>query len=240
MMTDMLYWPLIDVLSWGLASQWLVQSNPEHSSLVVSTIVALVVWNVVWRSQSEVGRNMLDEIWNKNLLNIFSTPLTLLEWVTSVLLQSIAKTIITGGMVALAILALYSVNVLVLGWWLLPFLLLMTMTGWATGFVAASVIVRWGQKMQTMVWVLPGMLIPLSGVYYPAAQLPPVLREISVAVPSAYVFDAMRQVVSTGAADVSLLVTSACLNVLYLTLSILLFVRMFKKSKALNLGRLHN
>src|SRR3989338_4418099 len=97
MMTDMLYWPLIDVLSWGLASQWLVQSTAANSHRVVSTIVALVIWNVVWRSQSEVGRNMLDEIWNKNLLNIFSTPLTLLEWVTSVLLQSIGKTIVTGG-----------------------------------------------------------------------------------------------------------------------------------------------
>lgn len=237
---DMWYWPFIDTLSWGLASQFLSKNDSEVAGLILSTLIALVLWNVIWRSQSEVGRNLLDEIWNKNLLNMFSTPLTLLEWIVSVLLQSFVKMVLTAGFVGAMIFFLYQANVFDIGWWLLPFILLGMMTGWSTGFIAAGIVIRWGQRMQTIVWVLPGILIPLSAVYYPAEQLPWLLHMISYAIPTSYVFESMRLVLFTNHPSAEGLLISLILNVAYLVLGMVFFVYMFKKSKALNLSRLHN
>ena len=89
LLSDMLYWPVIDVVVWGVTSQWL--SNGTGASLAATILTGLILWNIIWRSQSEISRNLIDEIWNNNLVNLFSTPLTVSEWITGVLTLSLIK-----------------------------------------------------------------------------------------------------------------------------------------------------
>lgn len=237
LLSDMLYWPLIDTITWGIASEWLSGSESHASAAALSILVALVIWNIIWRSQSEVSRNLIDEIWNNNLVNIFSTPLQLKEWILSVLLQSLVKMVISVGFVSLAILGLFFVNVYHIGWWLLPFIVSAALTGWSTGFVAAGLVIRYGPKVQTVVWTLPGILFPLSAVYFPVSQLPHGFRELSLAVPTTYVFENMRQLLFSGTVNVTAIWISFGLNILYIALSILFFVNRFRKSQEMNLSR---
>src|SRR3989344_4658004 len=94
LLSDMVYWPIIDIVLWGVTSQWLSETS-GNANLVVAILLGLVIWNIIWRSQAEVSRNLMDEIWNNNLVNMFSTPLTIVEWITTVVLLSIFKTMIT-------------------------------------------------------------------------------------------------------------------------------------------------
>ena len=237
LLSDMLYWPFIDVVTMGIASEWLTVSADNQVSLVYSILIALVLWNIIWRSQSEVSRNLIDEIWNNNLVNVFSTPLSLREWIVSVLLQSVAKMIVTAGFVALVILGLYSVNVLMLGWWLLPFVLSAALTGWATGFIAAGLVIRYGPKVQTVVWTLPGILFPLSAVYFPVDQLPVVFKQLSMIIPTTYIFESMRSLLFSGTIDGNMILISFALNAVYIALAIWFFAGRFRKSQELNLAR---
>ncbi len=240
LLSDMLYWPLMDTITWGIASSWLAGSDSTVGSAVLSILIALVIWNVIWRAQSEVSRNLIDEIWNNNLVNVFSTALTLREWMLSVLLQSFLKMFISAGFVSLVILGLYAVNVYQIGWWLVPFTVNATLTGWSVGFVAAALVIRYGQKVQTVVWTLPGALFPLSAVYFPVDQLPVGLRQISQLVPTTYIFESMRSLLFTGTLDLQMLWLSFGLNAIYIVLALWFFVRMFRKSKELNLARFSN
>jgi len=240
LLSDMIYWPFIDVITWGIASEWLSTDSDGVAGAVMSILVALVIWNVIWRSQSEVSRNLIDEIWNNNLINMFSTPLTLTEWIISILLQTVVKAAGTVGFVVLVILGLYAVNAFTIGWWLVPFFLSATLTGWAVGFLAAGIVIRWGPKTQTVVWTLPGILFPLSAVFYPVDQLPVVLRELSYAVPTTYIFESMRSLIFSGSVQVTDILLSFGLNIVFLVLAIWFFVRKFKKSKELNLARFNN
>src|SRR3989344_9082318 len=158
LLSDMIYWPLIDMVIWGVTSQWLSESSGT-TNLLVAVLLGLVLWNIIWRSQAEISRNLMDEIWNNNLVNIFSTPLTVLEWIITVLLLSVGKTFITLAFIIPAVLFLYTVNVLVLGWWLPVFYLLASITGWSIGFISAGIVLRWGPKVQTVIWTLPGFLL---------------------------------------------------------------------------------
>lgn len=236
-LTDMLYWPILDTITWGLASSWLTQSSNEAGQAVLSILVALVMWNVLWRSQMEISRNLIDEIWNQNLVNLFSTPLTLREWIVSTLMQSVLKMMLSAGAVSLTILLLYATNIYSLGWWLLPFFINIALTGWVIGFISASVVIRFGSKMQTVVWTFPAVFFPLSAVYFPVTQLPQVVQWVSYTVPTTYVFEQMRHLLFTGTVEVQWLWLSFGLNIVYLALAIWCFQYNFNKSRRLGLGR---
>lgn len=236
LLSDMIYWPIIDTILWGVTSQWLFESS-GIPGLVAAILIGLILWNVIWRSQAEVSRNLIDEIWNSNLVNLFSTPLQLREWIGGILLLSIVKTGITISLLSLLVVVLYHVNFLTLGLWLVVFIFLSTMSGWWIGFISASIVIRFGPKMQNVVWTLPGILLPFSAIYFPVDRLPESAQIISKLIPTTYVFEAMRSVLSGNYDIAHALGVSLLLNGVYLTLSIWFFVRSFAYSKTLGLGR---
>lgn len=236
LLSDMLYWPIIDILLWGITSQWL-GSLSGIPNVVVTIVMSLILWNVIWRSQSEVSRNLIDEIWNNNLVNLFSTPLSLKEWIVGVLFLSLLKMVFTISILIPIVLVLYSVNVFSLGLWLIPFFVLMVMTGWWVGFIAAGIVIRFGPKVQTVVWTLPGILLPFSATYFPVELLPGFLQPVSRLLPTTYVFESMRSLVMTGTVDLSYLAISFGLNLVLLVLAMIWFVKSFKYSMTLGLGR---
>lgn len=236
LLSDMIYWPIIDVILWGITSQWLSGSSGA-SNLVTSILIGLILWIVIWRAQSEVSRNLIEEIWNNNLVNLFSSPLSLKEWIVGVLMLSVVKTIITISILITLSFGLYAVNIFTIGWWIIPFFLGAVMTGWWVGFISAGIVIRWGPKVQTVVWTLPGILLPFSVVYFPLASLPTLLQPISRVIPTTYIFEAMRSVLTTGTTDWRLIAFSFGLNCIYLALALWWFLRSFKASLALGLGR---
>src|SRR5437762_2864483 len=50
---------------------------------------------IFWRAQREISTGLLEELWNKNLINIFVSPLTFSEWLISIFIVSIIKTAIS-------------------------------------------------------------------------------------------------------------------------------------------------
>lgn len=236
LLSDMLYWPIIDILLWGITSQWL-SGVAGNASVIVTILVGLLLWNVIWRSQSEVSRNLIDEIWNNNLVNLFSTPLSLTEWIAGVLILSLMKMTFTLAILIPIVLLLYAVNVFSLGLWLIPFFICMVMTGWWVGFLAAGIVIRWGPKVQTVVWTLPGVLLPFSATYFPLSLMPNFLKPVSYILPTTYVFESMRSLVISGTVNWWFIGISLALNIFYLILALRWFVVSFKASVKLGLGR---
>lgn len=236
LLSDMIYWPLIDTLTWGITGSWLTEESGSPT-LVTAILMGLILWNIIWRSQSEVGRNLMDEIWNSNLSNLFSTPLKISEWLTAVLGLSVIKTIITLGIMVPAILILYAVNAFTLGWWLVPFFFLCSMTGWWVGLLGSGIVLRHGPKVQTIIWALPGILLPFSAIYFPVNRLPFLVQKISMLVPTTYVLESMRAAVGGAPINPTYLFISFGLNILYLTLAGWFFIRSFAYSKNLGLDR---
>lgn len=236
LLSDMVYWPLIDTILWGVTSQWISESA-GGKGVVGSILFALVFWNIIWRSQAEISRNLMDEIWNNNLVNIFSTPLTIAEWIFSVISLSIMKTIFSIGVISTTIWIFYQANVLSLGWWIPLFYLGATLTGWWIGFISAGIVLRYGPKVQTIIWTLPGILLPFSAIYFPMNKLPSVIQPISKILPTTYIFESLRQVLNQSEVSANQLLFSFCLNLFYLLLCLVFFVKSFKYSVKLGLGR---
>lgn len=236
LLSDMIYWPIIDTLLWGITSQWL-GTAAGLQSVIATILIGLILWNVIWRSQSEISRNLIEEMWNNNLVNLFSTPISLKEWISGVILLSVSKTFFTIAILVPVIWLLYSVNFFSVGLWIIPFFLSCVMTGWWLGFLSAGIVIRHGPKVQTVVWTLPGILLPFSVVYFPLASLPTFLHPISYAIPTTYVFESMRALFLTGSINYTGLWISFILNILYVAISLLWFVKSFRASLQLGFGR---
>ncbi|CAM0117425.1 ABC transporter permease [Rhabdochlamydiaceae symbiont of Dictyostelium giganteum] len=234
---DLFYWPAIDIVLWGLTTVWIQHESGHTSNVALIVMTGLVFWQIVWRGNYEISINLLQEFWNRNLVNLFSTPLKLTEWMVGVLLLSTLKIFITIGFGALLVYLLYSLNIFSLGFAFLPFTALLMMSGWAIGFFAASIVIYWGQRLQMLAWMTAYIFAPFSAVYYPVSSLPASLHGIAWSLPTTYVFEGMRAILNGGAFPWTALCYSLGLNLFYLFLSMMTFSFAFEKSRTKGLSR---
>ena len=93
---DMFYWPVMDLILWGLTSKYILEMTNDAPDVMKVLLSGLVFWQVVWRSQYEVTINLLEEMWSYNMVNLFSTPLTLIEWIGGIMMIALIKLAFCG------------------------------------------------------------------------------------------------------------------------------------------------
>ncbi|MGH7245849.1 MAG: ABC transporter permease [Candidatus Levyibacteriota bacterium] len=237
-LTDMFYWPAIDLLIWGLTGLYLASLNKNSSSYLFIILTGLVFWVIIWRAQYEITTNLLQELWDRNIVSIFSSPLTFGEWAASFMIFGLVKTIISLSFSAILALVFYHYNIINFGLYLLPSCISLLITGWFAGFIVAGLLIRFGGKIQTLAWTGVALLAPFSAIYYPLSVLPHWAQTIGLFIPSTYVFEGLRQILFSHTFSFDKLLISFALNGVYLVLSIWFFRWMFYKSLKLGLGRL--
>ena len=236
-LADIFYWPLIDIFLWGLTSVWIrTQSDLPHLPLILMT--ALIFYQISWRGSVDISTNILQEVWNRNLINLFSTPLRLSEWIAGSLLLSLFKLCITVAFGGVMVYLLYALNVFTIGWAFLPFTVSLLIFGWSLGFIASAAIVYWGHRIEMIAWMIGVVFAPFCAVFYPVSVLPGWAKMIAWCLPPTYVFEGMREILSKGYFPVADFWISMALNVFFLGASILLFYWTYHRTLKKGLGRL--
>lgn len=233
-LTDAFYWPLLDLLLWGVTSSYLQKTTGASVNIILVFISGIVFWIIFWRAQYEITIGFMYELWNKNLVNLFVAPLRFSEWITSWIIMSVIKGAVSFLFAWAVALFLYKVNVFVYGIYMLPFIVVLAFSGWWIGFFICGILMRFGVKIQTIAWSVPWIFAPFSAIYYPVNVLPEWGQAIAHALPMSYVFEGMRQVMNTGVLDWNKLYIAMGLNLVYLILSIIFLKTGF--NKILNIG----
>lgn len=228
-LSDAFYWPTIDLFLWGVTSLYFRSLAPNAFSIIIMFISGILFWQILWRAQYEISVSFLEDLHNKNLINIFVSPLTFTEWVVSFLFLGMIKASMSFPFAMLMAYFLYKVSIFFYGLYFIPFILLLLISGWWVGFTSAGFILRYGTKVQTLAWTFAGLLIPFSAVYYPVSVLPSWARQIAYLLPTSYIFEGMREVLNKGTLDNNKIFISFFLNLLYLFISILFLRSSFKK-----------
>lgn len=235
--SDMLYWPLMDLILFGLTGLYFARLNNNPDTVAI-ILTGVIFWWVVWRGQYEVSINLMSEIWDANLVNIFVAPLKASEWIISFMVFGLLKMIISFIFLSLLAFFLYKYNAITYGFLLIPITLNLLATGFCIGFITSGILIYFGKKIQTLAWIGGGLLAPFSAVFYPVSILPMWTQKIALFVPSSHMFEGMREFILTGSMAYEKFIISFALNIVYLILSIWFFIFMFNKSKNLGLGRL--
>ena len=236
-LSDLFYWPLVDILLWGLTSVW-IQSHSTVDNLPLMLMTGLIFWQIAWRGSIDISSNLLQEFWHRNLSNLFSTPLKISEWIAGLILLCLCKLVVTICFGGLVVYILYSLNVFQLGWAFLPFAALLLVFGWTLSFLSSSAIIIWGHRIEMIAWMIAYVFAPFSAVFYPIDVLPAWAQKISWCLPTTYIFEGMRSILATGAFPGHYFWISLALNILYLIGSIYLFFAAFEPIRSKGLGRL--
>ncbi len=235
---DIVCWPTLDIVVWGTTSLWFAKNSSNINNFALTILTGLVFWEMTLRAIYEISVGMINEIHEKSLLTIFTTPLTIGEWIAGTMVTSVLRAVTSGLFCAGLVFLLYTTNVFNIGWMFIPFAISLIMSGWAIGLFGAGVIIYFGHKVQSMPWMLPWLFAPFSAVYYPLNALPGWMSIIGHCLPTSYIFEGMRSILFTGTMQWNLFAISLGLNAVYLTSAIMFFIFMFKKSKEKGLARL--
>lgn len=235
---DAFYWPSLDIVVWGLTISAMQKQGQTSANQVMIILIATILWFVMWRGQGEITVNFLEELWSENLTNLFASPLRLVEWMIGLCIIGVIKLTATIILASILSFLLYQTNILVIGFWLIPFTITLTLFSWAFGFLTTGMFLRKGTDVQTLAWAGAFVLMPFSTVYYPLYLLPKWVQVISSFLPTTYVFEGMRALILTGETPEQGIIKSLLLNVVYLIIAITFFVKSFKAAKEKGLGHL--
>ncbi len=228
---EIFYWPLLDLVVWGFITMYLAQEGKELHGAVVFFLGALIFWDILFRAQQGITISFLEEIWSRNLMNLFASPLTAGEFLAAMMAMSIFKVAAVSVIMAFAALFFYSYNVFIMGLTLIPFILNLIASGWLIGILTTSVIMRFGQQAEVLAWGLVFLFQPISCVFYPLSVLPSWLQPLALANPAAHVFEGMREVLLNQVVPWSHLWWAMGLNGLYLLLMIAVYQYTFSVCK---------
>jgi len=220
---EIFFWPLMDLLVWGFITVYFQKFNIGLPRFVSFFLGALIFWDILYRAQQGISISFLEEVWSKNLINLFVSPMRPCEFLAALMTISVGKMLTAGAASALLAWIFYDFNLFVVGISIIPFVFNLLVMGWAIGIISMSAILRYGQEAEVLAWGLGFLVQPFAAVFYPVSVLPVWIQPISRMIPASHVFEGMRALLETGAIPYQSLITATLLNVIYLSLSISLF-----------------
>lgn len=221
---DLLFWPLVDLLVWGFLTVFLQQHGAGSLPGAVTFLIGgMILWDVLFRSQQGVAISFLEDVWTRNLINVFVAPVRTVEYVAATCMVGVLRVVVTLVILVGVAAPTYQFNLLAMGPALLGFLAGLMMFGWALGMVSTALIMRWGQAAEGLAWAIPFFIQPLAAVFYPVSVLPQWLQPVARALPVTHVFEGMRAVLAGQVFPWSALAMSLVLNALWFAAAALFF-----------------
>jgi ABC-2 type transport system permease protein len=227
-LVDMLFWPAMDLLLWGMLTHYMVQTNTQIPQAFGFLIGGVLLWDLVFRSNLGIGVTFLDDTsWTHNILNLMVSPLRPMEYLAGAVAWSLTK-VLCGWTIMLTIAwALFGFGAFGMGPVLALFMVALMLFGVAVGLIVLGIILRFGPGADILAWGLAVLLMPISAVFYPVSALPGWAQAISSGLPTSHVFEAMRTVIAGGAPPWDRLVLALGLDVVYIALGLAFARSMF-------------
>ncbi|HUN99231.1 MAG TPA: ABC transporter permease, partial [Bradyrhizobium sp.] len=79
-LTNMVYWPVVNIAVWGFLTLYLAHGNQLRPSLLNGLLGAAILWGLFNGFQRDMALGFLEELWSRNLVNLFASPLTIPEY----------------------------------------------------------------------------------------------------------------------------------------------------------------
>jgi len=228
---ELIYWPAVQMILWGLISQFFVQHSSWLAQASGVLLAAVMLWDVLFRGHLGVSLPFIEEMYARNLGHLFVSPLRVSEHIAALLLISLIRTSIGLGAAAALATILYAFNIFDLGLPLLAFFFQLIVMGWATGLGVVSLILRYGLGAESLAWVLVFALAPISAVYYPVDILPEMIQPIAHAIPASHAYEGMRALMFDHTFRWDLFWNGTLLNLIWLGVAVGLYLRAFTHAR---------
>jgi ABC-2 type transport system permease protein len=219
------------MILWGFITTFFVQNSSWVAQATGVLISAVLLWDVLFRANLGVALSFTEEMWARNLGQLFVSPLRPIELALAVTFMGFIRTVIAVTPAALLALPFFNVWVFAMGPPIAAFFASLIVFGWSLGLIVSALVLRFGLGAESLAWVAVFAIAPISGIYYPISSLPPWLQPLAWALPPAWVFEGMRAALVDHHFRLELLVTAAALNAVYLAVAIVVFLSMIRVAR---------
>ena len=185
-------YPTVTMILWAFITVYLRPTSSFLNDAPGFFIGAVLLWDVLYRGQLGVSVTFIEEMYARNLPNLFVSPLRLGEFIAGQLAMSVERASIGVGGACVFAYLLFRYSIFSFGLPLIAFFVLLIGFGWAIGLAVSSIILRAGLGAEELAWAAVFLVAPVSGVYYPIDVLPAWMQAIAAVLPSAHVFEGMR------------------------------------------------
>ena len=234
--SSMFFWPVLDIALFGFVGVWL-HGNASHTE-TATLLAGVTLWQLVVRANFDIALSLLEEVWTHNTVNLFATPLHIMEWASAVITRGFVLGIFTTGVNALFVWATYGYNLFAIGPFLLYTWTQLFISGVGLGLIGAALLLRWGPQVQTLIYMLGFIAAPISGAFYPVYVLPSWLQTVAYTLPLTYTFEGLYQYLEDGTWSSSAMLHTTILNGILITAALIIFHRCYNISKQYGLARL--
>ena len=128
-------WVAIDIVLWGFITRYLNTVSGSGINFVPTLLGAVLLWDFCERMMQGVGTAFLEDVWSRNLLNLFSSPLSISEYVTGLVLTSIMTSSLGLLMMLIVALGVFHLQIFSQGLPLAAFVLLLFVFGITLGIL---------------------------------------------------------------------------------------------------------
>jgi ABC-2 type transport system permease protein len=221
-------WVAVDIVLWGFISRYLNGVAHAGFNFLSALLGAVLLWDFLTRVMQGVTMAFFEDVWSRNFLNFFATPLRTSEYLAGLIVTGVGTSVL-GLIVMLGLAwAVFGLSFLSLGIVLAPFLIVLFLTGIALGVTGAAIVLRLGPASEWLIWPIPTLVAPFAGVFYPISVLPGWMRAVSKILPPSYVFEGMRAVVAGKPAPWDRLALGGALAVAYVVLAWMFFSAVYR------------
>lgn len=219
---QMFVWVMIDITLWGFITRYLSNITLPGMHFVPLLLGAVLMWDFFTRVMHGLAIAFFEDVWSRNFLNVFASPITINEYLGGLMMVSIITSI--AGLIAMLTLATlaFGLSIFSYGIIIVPFVLILFLFGIAIGIVGSALVLRFGPSSEWFVWPIPALLSPFAAVFYPLSILPVWMQWIAHALPPAYVFEGIRSTLAGGETPWAMLAGGG-LAILYIVLACRLF-----------------
>ena len=91
---DLIYWPSIQIILWGLISKFFSTYSDYYNNTVGVILTCAILYDFLFRSSISFNMLFLEEIWSRNFTNLFIAPIKISEIIISLIFTALIRTLI--------------------------------------------------------------------------------------------------------------------------------------------------
>ena len=223
-------WVAVDMVLWGFITRYLNAISRAGLDFVPTLLGAVLLWDYFARVMQGVTTTFLEDVWSRNFLNLFATPLSIGEYVTGLVASSVLTSAV--GLAVMLVLAtvFFGLSFISYGAALVPFLLILLTFGLALGIAGSAIVLWFGPASEWFIWPIPAIVAPFAGVFYPIATLPAWMQYIARCLPPAPVFEGLRGIVADQGVAIAPLAWGTALALAYLVAACVIFGAVYRRA----------
>lgn len=209
---EILFWPLINLISVGLLTQFL-RLEP---GMIEFVLIGVIAFSVIQIGQLDMAYVILYSIWNKSLKHEMVAPVNAFHFVGGSWIMGVIHSILVFLLLCLFSSLAFHLNFLDAGIGrLLLFFLGLVYFSASVGMTVCALAFRFGGRAHVGATFIVSVLVLVSGIYYPVEVLPGALRFIAYLIPLTYFLEYFRSFYGFASKGENLLLSGFLLTTLY-------------------------